>query len=202
MKSLPIDKQVGFELNLPKNCQIITDINRALNSKYKGLLNCFLKNPSDSVSFYALGQFKYHSCLSSKDSNVWHVDGDPRYIKLLVYLSDDKTNDGAFKITHWSSLYDYYTQCTFSDISLMVSLDEKISLSRKIHQSPFVLRHALISDKPYGPLVTSNFNFKSHCFDIMKFTGVIFQGTTCVHSGGGNYVYDRPVLQLLVGCTN
>ena len=149
-RSLPIDKQIGFELNLPRNCKIITDLNRALNFNFKGLLNRFLKNPSDSSSFYALGQFKYHSRLTPKDSNVWHVDGDPRYIKLLVYLTDDNTNDGAFKITHWSSLYEDYAQCTFSDISLMVSLDEKISLLRKIQQAPFILRHALISDKPYG----------------------------------------------------
>ena len=199
---LLIDKQIGFELNLPRNSKIIMDINKALNSKLKGHLNSFLKTPSDSSSFYALGQFKYHSRLSPKDANVWHVDGDPRYIKLLIYLTDDNTNDGAFKITHWSALYEDYAQCTFSDISLMVSLDEKISLSRKIHQSPLVLCHALISDKPYGPLVTSNFKFKSHCFDVIKYTGVVFQGTTCLHSGGGNYINDRPVLQLLIGCTN
>ena len=201
-RSLPIDKQIDFEVDLPRNSNIILDINKALNSKFKVLLNRFLKSPSDTRSFYALGQFKYHSCLSPKNSNVWHVDGDPRYIKLLVYLTDDKTNDGAFKITHWSSLYEDYAQCTFSDISLMVSLDEKISLLRKIQQAPFILRHALISDKPYGPLATSDFKLSNHCFDVIKYMGIIFQGTTCLHSGGGNFTYDRPVLQLMIGCLN
>ena len=32
-KSLPIDKQIGLKLNLPRNSKIIMDINKALNSK-------------------------------------------------------------------------------------------------------------------------------------------------------------------------
>ena len=194
------DEQKNCILNLSQESSILQDINKALNNKYYCEMTSFLKTKNADKSFYALGQFKYHSKNSSKDSSTWHLDGDPRVIKLLLYLTDDPTNDGAFNISHWSTIYPDYKQCTFTDLSLMITLDSKLRLSRQFSQPPALLNHLLISDLVFGPLTKGGIPFKKTEVQIKKYRGVIFQGSTCIHAGGGNFLNDRPVLQLLLNC--
>ena len=199
-KILPPDEQKTCIFNLSQDSPILLDINKMLNNKYKSEMMSFLKTKDPNKTFYALGQFKYHSKYSSKDSSIWHLDGDPRIIKLLIYLSDDPSNDGAFNISHWSGVYSDYKQCTFTDLSLMITLDSKISLARKFFQPPAFLNQLLISDLVFGPLTKGGIKFTKTEVPIKKYRGVIFQGSTCIHSGGGNVINDRPVLQLLLNC--
>ena len=166
------------------------------------MLKSFQRNKDADVPFYALGQFKFHSKFAPQLSSIWHLDGDPRIIKLLIYLCDDSTNDGAFNISHWSALYPDYKQCSFTDISLMVTLDSKISLSSKYFQPPSYLNNLLVSDLVFGPLTKGGIKFPKTVASIKKYQGVIFQGSTCIHAGGGNITNDRPVLQLLLNCAS
>ena len=194
----PFDSESDYIINLPHQSSILRDINHTINTSYQKDISSFLKKPLEH-NFSVSGQFKYHLPGSGLGSQVWHVDGDPRFIKMLVYLSTDPTNDGAFRITHWSSMYQDYYNCAFSDISMMITQDTKKRLANDSSLRYRQLSSLAISDTPFGAFNTGTVPGNIKTYNVQKYNAIVFRGSTFMHSGGGNTRNARPVLQLLIG---
>ena len=143
------------------------------------------------------GQVKLHPPSVDMVSSNWHLDGDPRYCKILLYLDTLSSNDGAFKVSPWSMHSNSLILDHFSAISLMIPHEDKL---KAIHNSnlSFLPIMLLLGDRCFAAFKSIHPLNQYITFDVKKYTGAVFNGVILPHSGGGNTRFFRPVLQLMV----
>ena len=144
------------------------------------------------------GQIKLHPPrITDKDSINWHFDGDPRFIKVLCYLENQPSADGSFSIR---SNYENgkYVGSHIKTIIQSINLKEAMKMmpgTRIKDMGIFMLNsHMPMLHRRYieeQRMMSREYNI----YPPSKFKVVMFKGVECLHRGGNNRQFYRPVFQ-------
>ena len=144
------------------------------------------------------GQIKLHAPkLGDIDSMVWHFDGDPMFIKIICFLSSQPAPDGSFCIRS-NFRKNIYTGSHIKTILQSINWNEtckRIKLPSAKDYGIFLLSsHMPMLDKR-GPRRQFSSNSFTEICDPAYFNAVVFKGVECLHKGGDNTRFGRPVFQ-------
>jgi len=147
------------------------------------------------------GQIKLHPPkLCDVDSVIWHFDGDPMFIKIICFLSSQPEPDGSFFIRS-NFRNNVYTASHIRTIIQSINWNEtckNIKLKSLKDYSIFLLSsHMPMLDKR-GSRTKFSTDSKTDIYDPTYFNAVVFKGVECLHRGGDNKRFSRPVFQGLV----
>jgi len=145
------------------------------------------------------GQVKLHPPrLHDTGSVSWHYDGDPFFIKVLVYLADQPLGaDGSFEILtplrNTPATMNLHTKTVIQSIYHGEVLD---IIGSGYHKTgPFLLSSHL----PREQLSSAFASYYKHVsFPPSQFSYIIFKGCEVLHRGGSNVRSFRPVFQGLI----
>ena len=153
------------------------------------------------------GQVKLHPP-GCRGSGIWHLDGDPKIVKCLLYLEDlQDPLDGCFK-------YLENTGSILSELSPfenILILRESTSLLWAFQSfiSPELLQLIQSLFSVHNPQLCNtypDFAFKESMFikpsivnaPVSKFKMLVFRGTQTIHAGGQQLFERRPVFQGII----
>ena len=144
------------------------------------------------------GQIKLHPPkITDTDSINWHFDGDPRFIKVLCYLEDQPSEDGSFSI-RGNYKEGQYVGSHIKTIIQSINLKEAVErmpgtriqdMGIFLLNSHMPMLHRRIIEKQ---------RMRSREYKVYppsKFKLVMFKGVECLHRGGNNRQFYRPVFQ-------
>lgn len=150
------------------------------------------------------GQIKLHQPkIIDKDSINWHFDGDPRFIKILCYLEDQPSADGCFSIRSNYENGQYqgsHIKTIIQSINIVETI-KRISGIRIQDMGIFLLN----SHMPMlGERNMNKYKIDTRRYDTYspaKFKLIMFKGVECLHKGGNNRKFCRPVYQGIASST-
>ncbi|WP_063421756.1 hypothetical protein [Prochlorococcus marinus] len=147
------------------------------------------------------GQIKLHAPkICDVDSVVWHFDGDPMFIKVLCFLSSQPEPDGSFCIRS-NFRNNLYTGSHIRTILQSINWNETC----KFIQLPCLKDYSIFLLSSHMPMLNKRGSRKefssdstTEIVDPAYLSAVVFKGVECLHRGGDNRRFSRPVFQGLV----
>jgi hypothetical protein len=188
-------------IDLGSGAGCMQEIAQVLEKHYLSELRQLVRvgaNPKVRVA----GQAKLHPPGRDASSGKWHLDGDPRWLKLILYLDDVPDNDGALRLAPWELNGIIHPEDHFGRCNLMIALSAKAEILRRNNMRSRCLGPMIISDECFLSF-QENFPLRQYSLTHTKFmSGALFHGTVVPHSGGNNRLHYRPALQAFVSVEN
>ena len=176
-------------------------ISKEVNSFAKKLI---YKETGEVKEIRIGGQIKLHPPkISDIDSINWHFDGDPRFIKVLCYLEDQPQPDGSFSIRN-NITNEKYLGSHIKTIIQSININEsrKRINSIRVHDMGIFLLNSHMPILHKRALNSDDLSDRKYeIYTPKKFRFIMFKGVECLHRGGNNRHYCRPVFQGIAACT-
>ena len=153
------------------------------------------------------GQIKLHPPkIVDTDSVNWHYDGDPRFIKILCFLEDQPMADGSFSIRK-NFENDMYLGSHVKTIIQSINIKEALKKMPdiKIKELGIFLLNShmpMLNRRYIDRARVDTTKGRQDTYIPAKFKLVMFKGVECLHKGGDNRQYCRPVYQGIASCTH
>lgn len=178
--------------NIPPSHSINQGLAEYLLTNYISELTSLSRRPVTNLTLGS--QLKLHlPKVNDTTSTNWHYDGDPFCIKLLLFLENQPQPDGIFKIIEPSNS-DYSHTKTICQMVAPSQIRKFIS-GKTLINSPLFL-----TSSHNGWLIdpSTSYHYLPTSFVPSRLCGVIFRGWRCLHKGGNNTLYPRPVVQSIL----
>ena len=165
----------GFVHDIPPSSSLMVQLSKDVSEIYYG----------GKLNVSIGGQVKLHPpMIHDMNSTNWHYDGDPRFKKIILYLSS--ASDGQFSYNRCKNPWEQLLYSPLNCITIEEFRSTGLSLSTNSN-APFADLFQILPSEIHEvevPLVAGQ--------------SVIFHGSSVLHKGGNNKLDFRPVFQGLI----